>query len=420
VLVTGAKVAVLLAFIGGALSYTGPTASVTDFATSFQIEPVNIVSIAALAFITFFGFSAIAASAGEIIEPRKTVPKAIAASILTVTVLYTLVIVAMVNTPDTIAGMPRQAVLQSGETAMGMVAAAFLGNLSQALIVAGAVFSMVSASNASVLAASGIGSLMGRRGQAPRRFSRIHPEFGTPYWSVATVTGTIVALIVAFIAVFPAEGSALAGVHLGLENLTGFATLNLLLPLSAVNLALVYSRRRYPEMDRPLTVPLVPLIPALGIVANLALIGNLPPVGAALGVALVAALVGAYLAWGGAPGVEDLFREVVEPEMGDGGEKSYRVLVPVARPERAPRYARLADRLAGLHDGPATIQVLNVTDIPDQTPHEMVQEGAQGRVEAIEEEPVGIDLDAEVAVEVTPAETSASTLCRPPATTGRT
>jgi amino acid transporter len=268
VLVTGAKVAVLLAFIGGALSYTGPTASVTDFAMSFQIEPVNIVSIAALAFITFFGFPAIAASAGEIIEPRKTVPKAIAASILTVTILYTLVIVAMVNTPDTIAGMPRQAVLQSGETAMGMVAAAFLGNLGQALIVAGAVFSMVSASNASVLAASGIGSLMGRRGQAPRRFSRIHPEFGTPYWSVVTVTGTIVALIVAFIAVFPAEGGALAGIHLGLENLTGFATLNLLLPLSAVNLALVYSRRRYPEMDRPLTVPLVPLIPALGIVAT--------------------------------------------------------------------------------------------------------------------------------------------------------
>jgi nucleotide-binding universal stress UspA family protein len=40
-----------------------------------------------------------------------------------------------------------------------------------------------------------------------------------------------------------------------------------------------------------------------------------------------------------------------------------------------------------------------VTDIPDQTPHEMVQEEAQGRVEAIEEELVGIDLDAEVAVE---------------------
>jgi amino acid transporter/nucleotide-binding universal stress UspA family protein len=396
VLVTGAKVAVLIAFIGGALSYAGPAASVSEFAVSFQIEPISTVSIAALAFITFFGFSAIAASAGEIIRPRETVPKAIAASIVTVTVLYTLVIVAMVNTPETIAGQPRQEVLQSGETAMGMVAAAFLGNLGQALIVAGAVFSMISASNASVLAASGIGSLMGRRGQAPRRFSRIHPEFGTPSWSVATVTATIVALIVLFIGVFPAHEGALAGIQLGLENLTGFATLNLLLPLSAVNLALVYSRRRYPDMDRPLEVPLVPFLPALGIVANLALIGNLPLQGAALGVAVVIALVGVYFSWGGAPEVEELFQEVVEPEIGDG---TYRVLVPIARPERAPRYARLADRLAALHDGPATVQILNVTEVPEQTPHEMVQDEAQASIAAIEEQLGSIDLDAEVIVE---------------------
>jgi len=48
---------------------------------------------------------------------------------------------------------------------------------------------MVSASNASILAASGIGSLMGRQGQAPRPFSRIHRQYGTPFWSVASATG---------------------------------------------------------------------------------------------------------------------------------------------------------------------------------------------------------------------------------------
>ena len=394
-LVTGAKVAVLFAFIGGAFVYTGVGQSVGTFATSFQIEPVSIVSIAALAFITFFGFSAIAASAGEIIEPRKTVPKAIAASIVTVTILYTFVIIAMVNAP-----VPNS-VLQAGETAMGKVAAAFLGPAGQALIVAGAVFSMISASNASVLAASGIGSLMGQQGQAPRRFSRIHPEYGTPFWSVATCTGVIVALIVAFLAVFPHQGSALFGVHLGLEPLTGFATLNLLLPLSAVNLALIYSRRKYPDMDRPLTVPLVPVVPALGIVANLALIYNLPTAGVVIGAALIVVMIAAYLAWGGNPAREELAEEVVPPAAADGAELDdrYTVVVPLARPSRAPGHVRLAETLASAVADDPFVQVVNVTELAEQTPQELVNETAEKRADAIRDELAAVDVDVDYSVE---------------------
>jgi len=265
--VTGAKVAVLLAFIGGAVAFRGPAVAAGNFAAGFTGDPVGIVSIAALAFITFFGFSAIAASAGEIIEPRRTVPLAIAASILTVTILYAFVIVSMVNSP-----VPAEVIAEEGETAMGRVAAGFLGPAGRSLIVAGAIFSMVSASNASILAASGIGSLMGRQGQAPRPFSRIHRQYGTPFWSVASATGVIVALIVVFIGLFPAEGGVIpfdltvalpalgpiTFTNLGLTTLTGFATLNLLLPLSVVNIALIYSpapvpghRARVPGAGRP-------------------------------------------------------------------------------------------------------------------------------------------------------------------------
>jgi amino acid transporter len=178
----------LLAFIGGAVAFAGPTAAVGTFTARFSTDAVSIVSVAALAFITFFGFSAIAASAGEIIEPRKTVPRAIAASMVTVTVLYALVIVAVVNSP-----VPAEVVARQGETAMGTVAAAFFGRFGLAAV-----------------------------GQA---------------------------LIVAFMTLFPAEGG-LGGLHLGLEALTGFATLNLLLPLAVVNVALVYSRRKFPDIER--------------------------------------------------------------------------------------------------------------------------------------------------------------------------
>jgi len=223
---------------------------------------------------------------------------------------------------------------------------------------------------------------MGRQGHAPRRFSRIHPKFGTPFWSVTTATFTIVALIVAFIAVFPAEGG-ITSINLGLTALTGFATFNLLLSLAVVNAALIYHRLAFPDIKRGFRVPGVPLVPVGGILANLGLIYNLPNVGVVTGVILTVALLVAYLVWGGAPEIEELVRRVGTPESeeeeaegatettaiaetegttgGGEGEDYYRVLVPIARPERAVRYVRLAERLAVGHDKEPLVQVLTVT-----------------------------------------------------------
>ncbi|MFB6146367.1 MAG: amino acid permease [Halobacteriaceae archaeon] len=348
-------------------------------------------------------------------EPRRTVPKAIAASILTVVVLYTLVIVAMVNSP-----VPAEVIAEEGETAMGKVASAALGPVGFWLIVAGAIFSMVSASNASVLAASGIGSLMGQRGHAPRRFSRIHAAYNTPYWSIVTTTATIVAFILVFIVLLPVHGGLL-DVHaavsvpalgrvvfagLGLTTLTGFATLNLLVPLSLVNVALVYSRRRH-DIDRPFEVPLVPLVPLLGVAANLALVSNLPVAGVAAGVVLNLALLAAYLWWGGVPAVADLVEEVVVPDRpvtdGDGvdgaGDSRYRVLVPVARPDRALAHVSLAATVATAQDDDPLIHVLNVTQIPEQTQSDLFEDEARENVAAVEAAIAEADLDAECTVE---------------------
>ena len=343
---------------------------------------------------------------------------------------------------------------------MGAVAQAFIP-LSVAgvpvgtyLIVAGAIFSMVSASNASILAASGIGSLMGRQGQAPRRFSRLHPTYGTPFWSTATAAGLISVLILAFITLLGEEGlvgpiavgfeTSVAGVSvaveefaLGLNTLTGFATLNLLLPLAFVNGALVYSRRRYPDIERGFRVPGVPVVPALGIVANVALIYNLPPVGVAVGLVLTVVLIAAYLVWGGAPDTEELFERVVSarapitangddssetaagPTTESDGEK-FRILVPVGRLDRAVTHVKLAATLGQFYGENAVVQVVNVTNIPDQTPSEIVSttrttvSSASPRPSPARRSPPSTSSRA------TSAGTSPSTSSRPPAMTGRT
>ena len=56
--------------------------------------------------------------------------RAIAASIVTVTILYAFVIVAMVNAP-----IPAEVIAEEGETAMGTVANAFLGSVGMAIVV---------------------------------------------------------------------------------------------------------------------------------------------------------------------------------------------------------------------------------------------------------------------------------------------
>ena len=442
VIVTSAKVVVLLLFIGGMFASVGVGPALGEFTGSFEVEPIATVSVAALAFITFFGFSAIAASAGEIIEPRKTIPKAIAASILTVTVLYTFVIVAMVNITNVAGRLARSPdeILQLGETAMGAVAQAFIPvvvagvPIGTYLIVAGAIFSMVSASNASILAASGIGSLMGRQGQAPRRFSRIHPIYGTPFWSTMTATGVIAILIIGFITLLGEHGAitpipvgietsiagfaiAIEEIVLGLNALTGFATLNLLLPLAVVNGALVYSRRRFPDIERGFRVPEVPLVPALGIVANLALIYNLPTVGVIIGLVLTGALIAAYLVWGGAPDTGELFERAVSPraspETGGNGDttptetsstaeeasEEFRILVPVGHLDRAIKHVNLDVTIGQFYGKRPVLQIVNVTQVPEQTPYETVIEDANGRVERIRSILDGEDIDVEYTVE---------------------
>jgi len=224
----------------------------------------------------------------------------------------------------------------------------------------------------------------------------------------------IVALIVVFIGLFPAEGGVIpfdltvalpalgpiTFTNLGLTTLTGFATLNLL-PLSVVNIALIYSRRRYPDIERGFRVPGVPLVPIIGVIANVALITNLPVKGVVVGVCLIVGMLAAYLIWGGKPDMDELYEEVVpsttsasqveaERAVAEAdttvadvaetdvtadasggtaetpGEDSFRILVPVARPDRAVRYARLAAAMAEYQEGEPFVDVLTVTRSPNR------------------------------------------------------
>ena len=165
-----------------------------------------------MVFVTFFGFSAIAASAGEVRNPAKTIPRAIFISMGLVTVLYTGVILVMVAANLT----------EYSESAMGTAAKAFLGPIGGMVIVGGALFSMISASNASIMAGSRVALTMAKMGHLPREIGIINARTKTPVISLMLVGGSIGAF----------------ALMLPLEKLAHFADVVLLTALILVNAAL--------------------------------------------------------------------------------------------------------------------------------------------------------------------------------------
>ncbi|MCB0635242.1 MAG: amino acid permease [Lewinella sp.] len=343
VIVTAAKIVLLIWFIFGGLQYV----NMPEVLDKFSDDLLMIGSTAAMVFITFFGFSAIAASAGEVKDPVKTIPRAIFISMGVVTLLYTLVVLVVL-----FAGLTEYT-----ESSMGAAAQRFLGSWGGYVIIGGAIFSMVSASNASIMAGSRVVLSMSQLRHLPREIGTINVRTRTPIVAVVLVGGAI--LIFAII--------------LPLEDLSYFANTVLLLALILVNAALIVHRRKYPDMERPFRVPLVPLLPALGIVANLYLVGQIVqhtiPFFLALGTMAVGML--AFVAWKGAQAEEEAIEALpshiaLSHGRGTDDPKRFRILLPVANPNNLEKLIQMAAALAREKDG--EVLLLRVVTVPEQLP----------------------------------------------------
>ena len=340
VVVTAGKVILLVWFIGGGLGAVELDTLIERFST----DMLKIGSTAAMVFITFFGFSAIAASAGEIVNPTKTIPHAIFLSMSIVTALYTLVVLVVVMANLT----------EYTEAAMGTAARNFLGPVGGMVIVAGALFSMISASNASILAGSRIALAMSQLGHLPRGVGAINAKTRTP----------IISLL------FVGMGIGAFGVALPLEELAHFADCVLLVALMLVNACLIHHRRKFPELVRPFRVPLVPVLPALGIVANLYLLSQVshPKPVALAGIALGVGFLG-FLAWKGSQPEESVLpgeAARVAVERPAEAPSAFRVLLPIANPNNIEPLVDLAASIASVRQG--EIIAVRVVTVPEQLP----------------------------------------------------
>jgi amino acid transporter/nucleotide-binding universal stress UspA family protein len=340
-----------------------------DLSTLRPIVPPDkgvspLLPVTGLVFVSYLGFVQITSVAEEIKDPGKNLPRAVIGSVLIVTAVYALVLLTVLAAVD-------NSVIAGNDTAVVDAARILMGPVGAVAMLIGGLLATASSANASILASSRINFAMGRDRIVSKSLNDIHPRFGTPYRSIG-VTGGI---ILFFIIVADVETLATAGsvLHLVIYGL--------------LNVALIVMRVADPDDYQPdYTIPLYPIVPILGAVVSLALIGFFAPTIILLAFGFVAFAAAWYLFYArgkatkqGILGQYILSQSESMPESAvsaatsvqpDGGD--YRVMVPLANPESEHSLITLGGAIAKQHDG--TLVAVHIETVPDQTALESARE----------------------------------------------
>ena len=230
-----------------------------DLQTLRPIAPQGygvLLPVTGLVFVSYLGFVQITSVAEEIKDPGRNLPIAIVGSVVIVTSIYALVLLAV------LAAVPNELVA-GNDTAVVQVAELLIGPIGAAALLVGGLLATASSANASILASSRINFAMGRDKIVSPQLNEIHEQFGTPYRSIA-LTGALIVLFIVFgdLELLATAGSVLHLVVYGL-----------------LNLALIVMREAQPSgYDPDFTVPLYPIVPIVGAVLSFALIAFIEPI----------------------------------------------------------------------------------------------------------------------------------------------
>ena len=266
---TVGKLVPLAVFIAIGLAYVQPARLTT-------LPPITLQQSLAAGLLLIFiygGYEIVPVPAGESLDPRRDIPFAMVATILSVMIVMTLTqIVAQGVLPD----------LAGHSTPIADAAAAFMGAAGALLIGAGSVISMTGNNASQVLSGSRMLFALAEQGQLPAFFSRIHARYRTP--SNAILFTSAVALIL-----------ALTGSFAQIAVVSALARLLMYAGSAAATLRLKSSQ--FAESVKPagFTAPLGPSMPIAAMAVCVALAAGATRQQLAGGIA--ALVVGAALYW---------------------------------------------------------------------------------------------------------------------------
>ena len=239
------------------------------------LSGVGLAMIAVL--WAYEGWQYVTFSAGEAIDPQRTLPRALVLGSVLLIALYLLANVGY------LAALGTTGVVASERVAADAVTAV-LGPSAGKVIAAVILVSMFSAANGLTLTTPRLYFAMARDRVFFAKLAEVHPRFGTP--ALAIVASSVWAMILAATGTF--------------EQLLTYVVFSGWLFYALGGLAIFVYRRRQPDLPRPFRTPGYPLTPLLFVASAVAIVLNTivsQPGRAAVGLGLVLLGVPAYLIW---------------------------------------------------------------------------------------------------------------------------
>ena len=346
------------------------TAGIGDALTPFFIRgSTGLFQAMGYSFIALQGFDLIAAVAGEVRDPGRTIPRSMLFSLTIALCIYLplLFFVSTVGVPagSSIAEMSRA----NPETVIADAAGHYLGPAGYWLVMVAAVLSMLSALQANLLASSRVAQAMARDRTLPSGLERVHPTRRTPVNAIL-VSASAVALLLLLI-----RDVAVAGAVASLIFLVCFAL---------AHWTSILARLRSAGLSAPFRTPWFPFVPVVGGVSCLAL-----AVFQGLAVPMAGVVAAVWIIIGGAlflrflarrASIFDASSEALDPSLVQLRGRNPLVLAPIANPANAGAMVAVANALAPR--GAGRVLLLNVVRDPeealesDEAPQELVDSQA--------------------------------------------
>ncbi|GAC1406529.1 MAG: APC family permease [Candidatus Velthaea sp.] len=148
--------------------------------------------------LSFAGFEGAAVLGAESLEPTKTIPRALIASVILAGLLYSFV--AFAQTIGFGTDARGTAAFAASASPLGDLAVRFASTPAAALISAGAAISALAATLAAATAAARLAFAFAEDGRLPRTLARIHDTSGTPVPAYLTILAISSAVVAAFTA----------------------------------------------------------------------------------------------------------------------------------------------------------------------------------------------------------------------------
>jgi amino acid transporter/nucleotide-binding universal stress UspA family protein len=338
-IVTLAKLVIILCFVAaGAWAMQGMPAWRGNFRPFLPNGIGSVFSAMGLTFIAFQGYEVIAQCSEEVVDPKRNIPRAIFYALLIVIPIYLLVAFVCIGAVQSGATPTWKFLGEMKELAVVEAARRFFPGGGVVLLIGG-LLSTASALLATIYSSSRVAFAMARDHNLPAFLHAVHPRKKTPHRAIAASAVIVVLMAIA----------------LPIQDVASAADIMFLLVFLQVNVALLRMRKTHPKLQRGFRVPMVPVVPVLGIVTQLFIAVYMfvysPKawISAAGWLVLGVAVYKFY-----ASRTEEEALSVLALAEAEAARKDYRVLVVPFGQEQVKPLMRLASALAKNYEGEVT------------------------------------------------------------------